>query len=142
MSGIRGAADLAQFILDRYSGKVVEVGAGKATKVARLLAERLEVVATDKFESETRDGPIKVVGDDIFSPRRDLYEDANLLYSIRPPFEMQLAMGDLARDIGAEVIVRPLADEVAQLPGFERSLVNRGQARFYLFTPAQKDPIS
>ena len=134
MAGIRGASDLARFILDHYSGKVVEVGSGRATEVAALLVEHLEVVATDR--TELVEGGVEVVADDIFSPREELYEGASLIYSIRPPLEMQLAIGRLAQKLGANVIVRPLAEEVAHLPAFQRTLVNEGQARFYLFTPS------
>ncbi len=63
----------------------------------------------------------------------DLYRGASLLYSIRPPLEMQLAMGRAAARVGADVLIRPLGDEVAELPGFSRRLVNAGEARFYLF---------
>jgi uncharacterized UPF0146 family protein len=129
---MRGASDLASFILNRYSGKIVEVGVGSATEVAILLAPHLEVVATDK--ASRNDDELKVVADDIFSPRKEIYQGASLIYSIRPPLEMQLAMGRLALEVGAEVIVRPLGDEVSLLPGFSRTLINEGQARFYLFT--------
>jgi len=137
IQSIRGGEDLARFILARYSGKVVEVGVGRVPEVALLLAPHLEVVATDR---ETRTvGGLAVVEDDIFSPNYELYQGATLLYSIRPPLEMQLAMGSLARKIGADVIVRPLADEVAQIPGFSQTLVNEGEARFYLFTPSSRE---
>ena len=128
---LRGGADLARFILARYSGKLVEVGVGRVPEVALFLSTHIEVVATDKVARTV--GGLDVVADDVFSPNLDLYQGATLLYSIRPPLEMQLAMGRLALDIGAEVIVRPLADEVAQIPGFSRALVNEGEARFYLF---------
>jgi hypothetical protein len=131
---IRGGADLARFILARYSGKVVEVGVGAAPEVALLLIPKMEVVATDKTARTV--GGLAVVADDIFSARLDFYRGASLLYSIRPPLEMQLAMGRVARGIGAEVIVRPLVDEVATIPGFRRTLVNSGEARFYLFSPS------
>ena len=68
-----------------------------------------------------------------FSPRLDLYRGASLLYSIRPPLELQMAMGRAAARVGADVLVRPLENEVAELPGFTRRLVNAGEARFYLF---------
>jgi len=134
---IRGGEDLARFILARYSGKVVEVGVGRVPEVALLLAPHLKVLATDK-ESRTLGGLV-VLEDDIFSPNPDLYQGASLLYSIRPPLEMQLAMGRLALDIGADLIIRPLADEVASIPGFSRTLVNEGEARFYLFTLSSRE---
>jgi uncharacterized protein len=88
------------------------------------------VVLTDKEERLI--GGLRVEKDDIFSPRLELYLGASLLYSIRPPLEMQLAMGLLAAKIGADVLVRPLMDEVTELSGFARRLVNSGDARFYL----------
>jgi len=42
-------------------------------------------------------------------------------------------MGEVAARVGADILVRPLQDEVAELPGFARRLVNVGEARFYLF---------
>jgi len=133
VQSISGGVDLARFILARYSGKVVEVGVGSVPEVALLLAPHLEVVATDKAAGTV--GGLVVVADDVFSPDPDLYRGASLLYSIRPPQEMQLAMGRLAGEVGADLIVRPLADEVAAIPGFYRRLFNEGEARFYLFTP-------
>lgn len=133
MSLLTGADDLAEFIAENYSGRVVEVGAGFAAEVALgLLARGLDVALTDKEERLL--GSLLVEKDDIFSPRQELYRRATLIYSIRPPLEMQLAIGLLAAKIGADVLVRPLVDEVAELPGFTRRLVNRGEARFYLFS--------
>jgi uncharacterized protein len=130
--GIRGASDLAEYICTHYSGRVVEVGAGYVSDVALTLNFRgLDVAATDK-EERFLDG-LHVEKDDIFSPRLELYEDACLIYSLRPPLEMQIAIGDLACRIGADILIRPLGDEVAQLPGFVRRLANAGEARFYLF---------
>lgn len=134
---IRGGADLARFILDRYSGKVAEVGVGCVPEVALLLAPHIEVFTTDKTGGAF--GGLAVVGDDIFSPNLDLYLGASLLYSIRPPLEMQIAMGKLAQKVGADVIIRPLADEVARIPGFSRTLVNEGEARFYLFISSSQE---
>ncbi len=136
MSLLRGADDLAAFIAGNYSGRVVEVGVGYAADVALgLRARGLDVVLTDKEEQLL--GGLLVEKDDIFSPRLELYQGASLLYSIRPPLEIQLAMGLLAAKIGADVLVRPLMDEVAQLQGFTRRLVNSGEARFYLFSKTQ-----
>ena len=133
MSLLRGADDLAQFIARKYSGRVVEVGAGYFADVAMgLQARGMDVVLTDKEERLL--GSLRVEKDDIFSPRLELYRGASLLYSIRPSLEMQLAMGLLALELGADVLVRPLMDEVAELPGFARRLVNAGEARFYLFS--------
>ena len=132
MSSVRGAEDLAEFISQNYSGRIVEVGAGHVPAVAlQLLARGLEVVLTDREERLL--GSIRIEKDDIFAPRMELYRGASLLYSIRPPLELQIAMGDVAARLGTDILVRPLQDEVAELVGFSRRLVNAGEARFYLF---------
>jgi len=131
---LRGAADLAEYIGENYSGRVVEVGVGCVPDVALCLRQRwqgLQVTVTDKEQRFL--GSLSVQKDDLFSAQLDLYQGASLLYSIRPPLELQLAMGALARQIGIDVLIRPMADEIADLPGFCRSLVNVGEARFYLF---------
>jgi uncharacterized UPF0146 family protein len=127
---LRGAQELAEFIRNNYGGRVVEVGVGRKSDVA-LLLEPLEVVATDIENRPAHQ--LSFMEDDIFSPREEIYEGASLLYSLRPPLEVQLAMGDLALKLGADVLIRPLEDEIAELPGFARSLINLGEARFYLF---------
>ncbi len=132
MADIRGASEISEFILKNYSGKVVEIGAGSAGGVAARL-KPLDVIATD-IDSYSL-GSIQIKRDDIFCPVLEIYEGASLLYSIRPPFEIQLAMGMLALEIGADVLIRPISDEIADLPGFRRSLVNIGEASFYLFKP-------
>ena len=137
---LRGAEDLAEFIIKNYSGHVVEVGAGWRADVALCLLKRsdLDVIVTDKQDRSL--SYLRVEKDDIFSPRTDVYQGASLLYSIRPPLELQLAMGTLAMKLGADIIIRPLADEVAELPHFSRSLLNVGEARFYLYQPAPQSP--
>jgi len=132
MSSFPGAEDLAEYICRNYSGRVVEVGVGHVADVAAILkAREMDVVLTDKEAHKL--GRLTVEKDDIFSPRLDLYLGASLLYSLRPPLELQIGMGELADRIGADILVRPLGDEVATLPGFSRKLVNFGVARFFLF---------
>jgi uncharacterized UPF0146 family protein len=128
--GVRGARELAGFIMDNYSGKVVEVGVGLRPEVAEL-CRPLQLLATDK-ESRILGG-VRVVKDDIFSPAQEIYSGASLIYSIRPPLEVQQAMGELAKKVGCDMLIRPLGDEIADLRGFSRILINRGWARFYLY---------
>ena len=100
MSSLRGAEDLAEFIIQNYSGRIVEVGAGHVPAVALLLLARgLEVVLTDREERLL--GNLQVEKDDIFAPRMELYREASLLYSIRPPLELQIAMGERGRAGGS-----------------------------------------
>jgi len=116
---------------------VVEVGVGHLPHIARMLMDLgLDVILTDREERLLQG--MRVIGDDIFAPKREIYQGAILIYSIRPPLEMQLALSKLAAEVGADVIVRPLQDEVADLPGFGRMLVNSGEAKFYLFRKSNK----
>jgi uncharacterized protein len=134
MSVLRGSKDLARYISKNYSGRVVEIGAGHVLEVALYLASfGRDVIVTDKVERNICG--FHVEKDDIFIPHIELYRGASLLYSIRPPLELQLAMGILASRLGADILIRPLNDEVAELPGFGRRLVNAGEARFYVFRP-------
>lgn len=125
---MRGAQELAEFILSHYRGKIIEIGIGHSGDVARLIPD---LIATDICPVNI-DG-VATVCDDIFNPTEELYRGASLLYSIRPPLEVQIAMGDLALRIGADVLIRPLEDEIADLEGFSRELICRGEARFYLY---------
>ncbi|HNU40497.1 MAG: hypothetical protein GX463_06655 [Methanothrix sp.] len=132
ISSMRGAEDLAGYIARNYRGRVVEVGVGYYSQVAGLLAAQgLQVTLTDREERLV--AGLKVEKDDIFSPRLELYRGAGLIYSIRPPLEIQLAIGVVAAEIEANVLIRPLMEEVARLPGFSRRLVNWGRASFYLY---------
>jgi len=134
MPNLRGAADLAEYIHKNYSGRVVEVGVGHLSEVAASLrAHGMDVVLTDRRARAL--GSLAVEKDDIFSPHLELYQGASLIYSLRPPLELQIAIGDLAIRIGADILIRPLGDEVAEMPGLVRRLVNFGEARFYIFRP-------
>jgi uncharacterized UPF0146 family protein len=137
MTGISDASDLSEYISRSYRGKVVEVGIGFMGDVAmRLCLHSLDVIATDT-QGRTLCG-LFVKKDDIFSPKKEIYEGASLIYSIRPSMEMQIAIGLLALDVGADVLIRPLCDEIADLPGFRRSLINFKEARFYLFRQSRR----
>ena len=138
-TSLRGGDDLAAYIARNYSRRVVEVGVGYYSDVALLLAAQgLQVILTDREERIL--GGMRVEKDDIFSPRLELYRGAGLIYAIRPPLEIQLAMGIVAAKVGADVMIRPLMDEVARLPGFSRRLVNSGEASFYIFSSELSHP--
>ncbi len=127
---LEGAKELAGFITENYSGKIIEVGVGYMADVALRLFP-LQVVATDAEERYLHG--INVKKDDIFSPKKEMYKGSSLIYSLRPSYEVQLAIGELAREIGADIIIRPLEDEIIDIPGFNRHLVKLGNSRFYLF---------
>ncbi|MDY7081660.1 MAG: UPF0146 family protein, partial [Halobacteria archaeon] len=99
MNKTRVADAVARFTAENYSGKVVEVGIGSYQEVARKLVSEsgIEIVVTDTHEIDTE---LDFVKDDITAPSIRVYEDANLIYSIRPPYEIHGALENVAREVG------------------------------------------
>jgi len=125
--------DIAEYILKNYSNKVVEIGVGSLPQVAVLLKDKLDVVVTDVNEQEYLD--IRFYKDDIFTPDIGIYKNASLIYSIRPPIDLQEAMAKTAKEVGADLLIRPFGNEKADLSRYFKNcaLVNNKKARFYLY---------
>lgn len=130
---IQDCEDIAEFILKNYRDKVVEIGVGSLPQVAFALKDKLDVIVTDIYEQKYHG--IKFCRDDIFAPDMRIYEGATLIYSIRPPIEIQEGMAKTAKKAGADLLIRPLDNEKADLSGFYRTcaVVNYKKARFYLY---------
>lgn len=115
---------IAEYISKRYSGKIIEVGIGYNWKIALKLKELgFQVVTTD-----LRYIPIDLefYVDDITNPNIEIYEGANLIYSVRPPPEIVPYILKVARIVRADVIVRPFGNEF-----YNGKLVNYKGERFY-----------
>ncbi|MCD7782106.1 MAG: hypothetical protein LUG89_05375 [Methanosphaera sp.] len=103
--------NFAQYIIDNYSDsdKIIEVGIGKIYNVADILKNRLPnttIKLIDLYPS--RDD---ILRDDITNPTDEYYQDANLIYSIRPPEELQKDITQLANQYNSNVIIKPLMTE-------------------------------
>jgi len=135
LMSIIGYEDIAGFIKTNYprGSRVVEVGIGRHPEVALLLNGNFEVTCTDVLE----EGPegVVYVKDDIFKPNIGLYRGASLIYSIRPPVDMQGSIAFVAKHVGADLLIRPFASERADLKKYFRSFkcVNYKSAVFYLY---------
>jgi len=111
--------DLVEYVCENYSraSKIVELGVGSRIDVAEKIKKSLplvEVLVTDKDESWVRKhgtGQIRAVADDVRFPQTPIYQNASLVYSIQPPFEIVEPMILLARRIGADLLVVPRSDE-------------------------------
>ncbi len=125
--------DIAEYILKNYSSRVVEVGVGSLPHVALLLKDKLDVVVTDVNQQKYTG--VRFCRDDIFAPDIGIYKNASLLYSIRPPIDIQDAIAKVAKEIGADLLIRPFGNEKADLGMYYREceLVNYKKARFYLY---------
>ncbi len=125
---------LAEYILKNYTGKVVEVGVGFSFKLANILAKKLKVIVTDIIEpnkvySYFRLRPnLTYVMDDIRKPNLSIYNGCSLIYSLRPPVEIQEYIMKIARKVKADCIIRPLRGEE---PKFGK-LINYNGEFFYL----------
>ena len=129
----RGHKDLADYITSSYKGKIIEVGVGNHPEVALLLKDHLEIIVTDTSDLSMEE--IRFIRDDIFDPDIHIYGGASLIYSIRPPVEIQHAIASVANRVGADLIIRPFAYEKADLDKYfsESKLINYGSAVFYLY---------
>jgi uncharacterized protein len=111
--------DLVEYIRENYSRatKIVELGVGSRIEVAEKIKKSFpfaEVLVTDKDETWVRKhktSKVRAVADDVMFPLMPIYENASLVYSIHPPFEIVAPMVDLAEKIGADLLVIPRSDE-------------------------------
>jgi uncharacterized UPF0146 family protein len=111
--------DLVEYVRENYSraSKIVELGVGSRIDVAEKIKKSLplaEVLVTDKDLAWVRKhvaGQVRAVADDVMFPQTPIYENASLLYSIHPPFEIVEPMVLLARRIRADLLVVPRSDE-------------------------------
>ena len=126
--------DLAEYILKSYRNKVVEVGVGNRPEVALLLKDMIEVIVTDVIDREYPG--IIFFRDDVFNPDIRIYRNASLIYSIRPPIDLQEAMAKIAKEVGADLLIRPFGNEKADLGRIFKNykLINYKKTRFYLYT--------
>ena len=125
--------DIAEYIISHYKNKVVEVGVGNLPQVALLLKDKLDVIVTDV--NEQKYAGVRFCRDDIFNPDMGIYRNASLIYSIRPPIDMQDAIAKTAKEVGSDLIIRPFGNEKADLRKYfkEYSLVNYKKTRFYQY---------
>jgi len=125
--------DIAEYIINHYKNKVVEVGVGNLPQVAILLKDKLDILVTDINPQNFT--AVKFCKDDIFKPDLGIYRNASLIYSIRPPIDIQDAIAKIAKELGCDLIIRPFGNEKADLRKYfkEYSLVNYKKTRFYLY---------
>ena len=132
--------DFVGYITKTYDTalKIVEVGVGRFCQVAVEIKRRLphvEMVVTDVdtemlSQARHRYPILKVVQDNVIKPNINFYKDAKLIYSIRAPPELWPALVELAHNVQADLIIRPLPTETP-MPISTFRLVNFGKARFY-----------
>lgn len=135
LMSIIGYEDIAGFIKKNYphGSRIVEVGVGGHPEVARLLQGEFEVICTDVTGSAPEG--IRYIRDDVFKPDLSVYEGASLIYSIRPPIDMQDSIAIIAKSVGADLLIRPFSSERADLKKYfwNFKCINHKNAVFFLY---------
>ncbi|WP_458456380.1 UPF0146 family protein [Methanobrevibacter sp.] len=123
--------DFKDYILNEIGDnevKIAEIGVGKFDKIAEALSEKenITVIKTDISPADDT-----VIKDDITKPDLDLYRDVDIIYSIRPPSELQLHIVNLAMKIDSQLIIKPLTNEDLNTGKIKMKLKNFKKASFY-----------
>jgi len=108
--------------------KIAEIGVGKFDRIANELSqkENITLIKTDIAPADDR-----IIRDDIRNPNLDLYSDADIIYSIRPPSELQPYLVKLALKVDSQLIIKPLTNEDLNTGKVKMKLKNFRKASFY-----------
>ena len=121
--------DFSEYIITNYkdASLIVEVGVGGFPLVALTLKEHLNM---DIIMTDIKPYHDDVVVDDITNPDLSIYDGAALIYSIRPPEELQNHIKRVAESVGADLIIKPLSTEFINQNNTMK-LINYKKAIFY-----------
>ncbi len=121
--------DFSEYIIENYknASRIVEVGVGGFPRVGLTLQEHLNM---DIIMTDIKPYHEFVIVDDITNPDLNIYRDASLIYSIRPPEELQQHIKVVAEAVGADLIIKPLSTEFIQ-PLRSMILINYKKAIFF-----------
>lgn len=123
--------DFAEYILSEVGEnevKIAEIAVGKFDRIAEYLASKdnITLIKTDILPKDET-----VIKDDITNPNLELYKDMDILYSIRPPSELQPYLVKLALEIDSQLIIKPLTNEDLNTGKVKMKLKNFRKASFY-----------
>lgn len=110
--------------------RIVEIGAGKFQTISKNLSENenIDIVMTDIDPADEN-----IIRDDVFNPNMNIYKDADILFSIRPPAELQEAIMKIRDKVNATLIIKPLFNEDLNMKTKKMKLKNYNRASFYIY---------
>ena len=110
--------------------KIVEIGAGKFQTISKNLSENenIDIIMTDIDPANEN-----IIKDDVFNPNMNIYKDADILFSIRPPAELQEAIMKIRDEVDATLIIKPLFNEDLNMKTKKMKLKNYNRASFYIY---------
>jgi uncharacterized UPF0146 family protein len=123
---------IKNFAEENNCKKIAEIGIGFKFDIAMELNKYFDLIVVDINEKAVEKA--KLIGlraykDDLFNPNIKLYKDIDLIYSIRPPRDLQPYILDLSKEIDANLIIRPFLNE---MPIKELKLKNYKGEIFYI----------
>lgn len=124
--------DFAEYIMSLAEGenvRIAEIGVGKFDAIADMLTEK-DNTTVIKTDINPKDG--SVIEDDVTNPDLSLYEGVDIIYSIRPPGELQPYLVNLALKTGSQLIIKPLTNEDLNTGRVKMKLKNYRKASFYI----------
>ena len=124
--------DFADYILNEVGSqeiKIAEIGVGKFDKIAETLSKKdnITLIKTDILPKDNT-----IIKDDITNPNLELYKDVKIIYSIRPPSELQPYLVKLALEINSQLIIKPLTNEDLNTGRVKMKLKNFKKPSFYI----------
>ena len=110
--------------------KIVEIGVGKFQAISKSLSENenIELIMTDINPANE-----EIIKDDVFNPNMSIYENADIIFSIRPPAELQEAIMKIRDKVNAILIIKPLFNEDLNMKTQKMKLKNYNRASFYIY---------
>ncbi|ADC70165.1 Protein of unknown function UPF0146 [Methanocaldococcus sp. FS406-22] len=123
---------IKNFAEENNCKKIAEVGIGFKFDIAKELSKYFDLIVVDINEKAVEKAKLfglNAYKDDLFNPNTKLYKNIDLIYSIRPPRDLQLFILDLSKEINANLIIRPLLNE---MPIKELKLKNYKGEVFYI----------
>ena len=116
-------------LCEKNPTKIAEIGVGKFNGVYDFLNsnDNVEIIKTD-INPNGND----VIRDDITNPDLNIYKDVDIIYSIRPPHEIQPYLIELALKINSQLIIKPLFNEDLNTGNVKMKLKNYKKASFYI----------
>ena len=124
--------DFAQYIMNEVGDEqvtIAEIAVGKFDRIADELS-RKDNITLIKTDISPKDST--VIKDDITNPNLKLYENVDIIYSIRPPSELQPHLVKLAYEIDSQLIIKPLTNEDLNTGRVKMKLKNFNRASFYI----------
>lgn len=124
--------DFGDYILNEIGDKqvkIAEIGVGNFDRISNILSQKdnVTLIKTDIIPKDS-----SVIKDDITNPNLELYKDVDIIYSIRPPSELQPHIINLAEEIGSQLIIKPLTNEDLNTGRVKMKLKNYKKASFYI----------